>query len=218
MLQLSNLELDNFVDAEIQQNPLLEKREWAAKKRFPPVVLPNKPRPRLFPRVWSTISLPTRPSTGTPPREPKETDRFDLAEEPQAWRSRSGALGGDDRPGVEQTAARPRTLARARVGADRNRSSRPGRSADRAAPARSARRERLSRRIARRHRDAPRLRSVAGRGGAARGFSNSIRPGFSLAICPNASASSCATAIGSTRRCRRCSTTCRCSPRATSRR
>ena len=27
MLQLSNLELNNFIDAEIQQNPLLERRE-----------------------------------------------------------------------------------------------------------------------------------------------------------------------------------------------
>ena len=45
-----------------------------------------------------------------PLREPKETDPSILAEEPQSWRSRSGALGGDDRPAIEHAAARPRTL------------------------------------------------------------------------------------------------------------
>ena len=34
----------------------------------------------------------------------------DLGGEPQSWRGRNGALGAEDRPGFEQTAARPRTL------------------------------------------------------------------------------------------------------------
>ena len=32
MLQLSNLELSNFVEAELQQNPLLERREWSGEE------------------------------------------------------------------------------------------------------------------------------------------------------------------------------------------
>ena len=35
MLQLSNLELTDFVDAEIQQNPLLERREPSAEEPRP---------------------------------------------------------------------------------------------------------------------------------------------------------------------------------------
>src|SRR5262249_7992706 len=36
MLQLSNLELTQYVDAEIQQNPLLERREASLEEPVPP--------------------------------------------------------------------------------------------------------------------------------------------------------------------------------------
>ena len=52
-------------------------------------------------------------------------------------------------------------------------------------------------------------RSRAGRGGARARCSSSIRPACSPAISRNAWPCSCATATGSIRRCRRCSTTCR---------
>ena len=58
----------------------------------------------------------------------------------------------------------------------------------------------------------------AGRSRFSGGFSNSTPPAFLRAICPNASHSNCATAIGSTRQCEHCSRICRCSPRATFRR
>ncbi|HUC70295.1 MAG TPA: RNA polymerase factor sigma-54 [Stellaceae bacterium] len=110
MLQLSNLELDNFVDAEIQQNPLLEKREWAGEETLPASGAAEQASTAALPEGLVNDLAPDatehwHASSGT-----EGDGSFDLAEEPQAWRSRSGALGGDDRPGVEHTAARPRSL------------------------------------------------------------------------------------------------------------
>jgi RNA polymerase sigma-54 factor len=114
MLQLSNLELNNFVDTEIQQNPLLDRREWTGEEA--PAAGDAAPAAEQA----STAALPEGLVNDLAPDATEhwhaasgaEGDgSFDLAEEPQAWRSsRNSGLGGDDRPGIEQTAARPRTL------------------------------------------------------------------------------------------------------------
>jgi RNA polymerase sigma-54 factor len=113
MLQLSNLELNNFVDAEIQQNPLLERREWGGEEALAASDAASGAEQA------STAALPEGLINDLTPDATEhwhaasgaEGDgSFDSAEEPQAWRSRSGALGGDDRPAVEHAAARPRTL------------------------------------------------------------------------------------------------------------
>ncbi|MGC2524493.1 MAG: RNA polymerase sigma-54 factor, partial [Stellaceae bacterium] len=113
MLQLSNLELNNFVDAEIQQNPLLERREWSGDEAVPTADATGAAEQA------ATAALPEGLVNDLAPDATEhwhassgaEGDgSFDFAEEPAAWRSRSGTLGGDDRPGLEHTAARPRTL------------------------------------------------------------------------------------------------------------
>lgn len=111
MLQLSNLELTDFVDAEIQQNPLLERRETAAEEA-----------PAAAPAIAEEIAPAALPETLQNDFAPDAAEHWhaeagadgdgsvDLGGEPQAWHSRNGSQGSEDRPGFEQTAARPRTL------------------------------------------------------------------------------------------------------------
>ncbi len=112
MLQLSNLELTDFVDAEIQQNPLLERREGSveqaaspgepgAAEEVSPAALPEA----LLGDITLDAAEHWRAAAGA-----EGDGSVDLGGEPQSWRSRNGALGAEDRPGFEQTAARPRTL------------------------------------------------------------------------------------------------------------
>jgi RNA polymerase sigma-54 factor len=113
MLQLSNLELNNFVDAEIQQNPLLERREWAGDEAPPAGDGANgveQPATAALPEGLVNDLTPDATEHWHAASGVEGDGSFDLAEEPQAWRSRNGALGSNDRPGIEHTAARPRTL------------------------------------------------------------------------------------------------------------
>lgn len=111
MLQLSNLELTDFVDTEIQQNPLLERREQSTEEAAPAGA------PSVAGAVISTALPETLPVDFAPDAAEQwhaaagaEGDgSVDLGGEPQSWRSR-GTPGVEDRPGFEQTAARPRTL------------------------------------------------------------------------------------------------------------
>jgi RNA polymerase sigma-54 factor len=111
MLQLSNLELTQFVDAEIQQNPLLERRDSAlalpistgaaSVPEQPEVPLPEAVAENFTPEAaehWHTAS------------GAEGDGSVDLGGEPYQWHGRNGAADGADRPDIEQTAARPRTL------------------------------------------------------------------------------------------------------------
>ena len=182
MLQLSNLELTDFVDAEIQQNPLLDGASATAEEAPPAGDAADgrrsnrrrRPCPKTLVR---TISLPMRPSIGTPQRGPKATARSISAASRRPGAAATARSAATTARGFEQTAARPRTLREhvlEQIGTDLGG---PGRPADRPAPARSARRNRLSARRARRRGAAARLRPGAGRGGAGRGSSNSIPAG-----------------------------------------
>ena len=113
MLQLSNLELNNFIDAEIQQNPLLERREPAGDEPLAQADTANGAE------LSSTAALPeglagdlaVDASEHWHAASGIEGDgSLNFAEEPQAWHGRNGALVADDRPGLEHAAARPRTL------------------------------------------------------------------------------------------------------------
>jgi RNA polymerase sigma-54 factor len=112
MLQLSNLELNNFVDAEIQQNPLLERRERTGDAL--PTTAPAGPAEDA-----ATAALPEGLVRDLAPDASEhwhaasgtEGDgSLDHADQPMAWRSRNGSLTSEDSPGLDQTAARPRSL------------------------------------------------------------------------------------------------------------
>jgi RNA polymerase sigma-54 factor len=109
MLQLSNLELSEFVDAEIEQNPLLERQERSAASPAEPAEDGTVPPPALaenFPDTLTEVAEHWRAASGT-----EEGDgSIDLAGDPQAWRGRNGATDGAEWQGLDQTAARPRTL------------------------------------------------------------------------------------------------------------
>jgi RNA polymerase sigma-54 factor len=111
MLQLSNLELTQFVDAEIQQNPLLERRE-ARLEEAPPANATAGTE-------GLTTALPEAIADGFTPEAAEhwhaasgtEGDgSVDLGGEPHLWRGRNGALHHGDRLEIEQAATRPRTL------------------------------------------------------------------------------------------------------------
>jgi RNA polymerase sigma-54 factor len=111
MLQLSNLELTQFVDAEIQQNPLLERREARLEEAAPANATASTQGP--------TTALPEAIADGFTPEAAEhwraasgtEGDGSDdLGGEPHLWHGRNGALRDGDRLEIEQAATRPRTL------------------------------------------------------------------------------------------------------------
>jgi RNA polymerase sigma-54 factor len=111
MLQLSNLELSDLVDAEVQQNPLLERRE-------PGIVEPALNRRDNGAEPSGSAAL--EESAGDFAREFGEIWRaasgeegdgsVDFGGEPQSWAERDRMLGAANRIKVELAAWRPRTL------------------------------------------------------------------------------------------------------------
>ena len=112
MLQLSNLELTDFVDTEIQQNPLLERRERSTEEP-PPVDGSGAAQEAPSAALPETLQRDFTPDAAEHWRATAGTEgdgSVDRGGEPQSWHSRSGGLGGEDRPSLEQTPARPHTL------------------------------------------------------------------------------------------------------------
>jgi RNA polymerase sigma-54 factor len=107
MLQLSNLELADFVDAEIEQNPLLERGE------------PDAATDAGEPDADGAAGAPTAALGGEVAEDAADHWRAAAGEEGdgsadrggdlQPWHSRHGD-GGDSLPGIDQAPARPRTL------------------------------------------------------------------------------------------------------------
>jgi RNA polymerase sigma-54 factor len=112
MLQLSNLELNNFVDAEIQQNPLLERREPGGEE--PPAASEATPgEPAATPALPEGLESELIPEVAEHWHASSGAEgdgSFDFSEAAQAWRGGDGRGSGDERHGLEHTAARPRTL------------------------------------------------------------------------------------------------------------
>jgi len=113
MLQLSNLELADYVDAEIEQNPLLERGEAEGEDG-------GTSGETSVGELAATIeaALPA-PSAADFPDDAEQWDasagaegdgKADFGGDAQPWRSRNGAVDIDDLPGLDQAAARPRTL------------------------------------------------------------------------------------------------------------
>src|SRR6516225_4341192 len=112
MLQLSNLELTNFIDSEIQQNPLLERRERDLGENTQGDYISGgeSVSPTAVPEMLTGEFTPDA-AEHWQPEWGEDGDRpVDLGGEPQPWRSRDGGFDAPGRPGLEQTATRLRTL------------------------------------------------------------------------------------------------------------
>jgi len=112
MLQLSNLELTNFIDGEIQQNPLLERRErdLGENTQGDNISGGESASPTAGPEMLTGEFTPDA-AEHWQPEWGEDGDRpVDLGGEPQPWHSRNGGFDAPGRPGLEQTATRLRTL------------------------------------------------------------------------------------------------------------
>jgi len=112
MLQLSNLELTDFIDGEIQQNPLLERREreLGENTHGNDVSGGESVSPTAVPEMLTGEFTPDA-AEHWQPEWGEDGDRpVDFGGEPQPWNSRNGGFDAEGRPGLDQTATRPRTL------------------------------------------------------------------------------------------------------------
>ena len=124
MLQLSNVELADFVEAEIEQNPLLEHGErdgdeapvaetdpFVAEVNGASVVLAEELPGVLGGDLAGDAAEHWRAESGA-----EGDGSVDRGGESLSWQTRSGGAGGpggpggDDMPGIDQTATRARTL------------------------------------------------------------------------------------------------------------
>jgi RNA polymerase sigma-54 factor len=126
MLQLSNLELTDYVDAEIEQNPLLERTEGDGEDggvaAEPNGHEPSGSVPNGELRADSAIA--TEPAGDFSAEAVEQWDATagadgdgtadygssDFTIDSQPWRARNGTADSDDLPGFDQAATRPRTL------------------------------------------------------------------------------------------------------------
>ena len=116
MLQLSNLELADYVDAEIEQNPLLERNEGESEDGAPAVEA-NGTLPEGEPMVPAvSVEAVSADFSADAVEQWNATagsdgdGSTDFGGDAQPWRTRNGAAYSDDLPGLDQAAARPRTL------------------------------------------------------------------------------------------------------------
>jgi len=107
MLQLSNLELADFIAAEIEQNPLLEQADHTAPSA--PAADGEPPPAAQAEGLGSDFTADSIEHWRAEAGEDGDGS-IDLSGDQQPWRTRDGAPDGADRAGVEHTAARPRTL------------------------------------------------------------------------------------------------------------
>ena len=124
MLQLSNLELADYVDAEIEQNPLLERGE-AESEDGAPAPEPHAPDTNGAAVAEPVLTTLTGAATDEFPADGAEhwdaasgaegdgsTDygSTDFGGDTTPWRTRNGGFDSDDFPGLDRSAMRPPTL------------------------------------------------------------------------------------------------------------
>lgn len=111
MLQLSNIELTQFLDAEIQQNPLLEQREPALDQPISPsdASIPENPASPLSEAVGEDFT-PEAAEHWHAASGAEGDGSIDFGDQPNQWYGRNGGADGADRLDFEQTASSPRTL------------------------------------------------------------------------------------------------------------
>jgi RNA polymerase sigma-54 factor len=110
MLQLSNLELTQFVDAEIQQNPLLERREAPVEERAGPAGAAESPTTEPLPEAMAGDFTPEAAEHWDAASGIDGDGSVDLGGEHHLGHGRNGGIDGIGRLEIEQTATRPRTM------------------------------------------------------------------------------------------------------------
>jgi RNA polymerase sigma-54 factor len=112
MLQLSNLELTNFIDGEIQQNPLLEHREpeLGENTQGDYISGAEDASPTAVPEMLTGEFAPDAAEQWQPEWGEDGDRSVDFGGEPQPWHSRNRGFDAEGRPGLDQTATRLRTL------------------------------------------------------------------------------------------------------------
>ncbi|HWB51676.1 MAG TPA: RNA polymerase factor sigma-54 [Stellaceae bacterium] len=111
MLQLSNLELADYVDAEIEQNPLLERGESDGEDGPASVEADRTETAGANAAAAPAGEFSAEAVAQWDATRGGEGDgSIDFSGGDQPWRTRNGAGGGDDSPALDQAAARPRTL------------------------------------------------------------------------------------------------------------
>ncbi len=125
MLQLSNLELTDFIDAEVQQNPLLERREAAPEGPAPGADRSGaeEPLPTALPETLTGDFSPDAAEHWNAAAGAEGDGSVDFGGDAQSWSGRNGGFGPHEGAGLEQTAAPPSTLREhvlAQIGTDLN--------------------------------------------------------------------------------------------------
>jgi RNA polymerase sigma-54 factor len=112
MLQLSNLELAQFVDAEVQQNPLLERREMRFEDSVPAnaTAIADSPTATPLSEAAAVDFAPEAAEHWQAAAGVEGDGSVDRGGEPPLWVSGPRSLNGEGGPGIEQTATRPRSL------------------------------------------------------------------------------------------------------------
>jgi RNA polymerase sigma-54 factor len=98
LLQLSNLELSQFIESELEQNPLLERDDTPAEGAADAAAEAPAAADEDEIERW-------REAAGA-----EGEGNLDLAGDPAAWRAPAAATPGSDLPGLDQTLSRPLTL------------------------------------------------------------------------------------------------------------
>jgi len=113
MLQLSNLELADYVDAEIEQNPLLERTEGDGEDSSP-IAEPNghaaEPEPAATIVASSTEFVAEAAEQWDATAGADGDGSTDFGGDQQPWRTYNGSGDGGELSGLDQAAARPCTL------------------------------------------------------------------------------------------------------------
>jgi RNA polymerase sigma-54 factor len=120
MLQLSNMELAEFVDAEIEQNPLLDQGEResdeapiASDGPTEPVAVGINGHEVELPDTLAGAAAEAAADVAEHWQAASGTDgdgSFDLGGDSQQWHSRNGGGDGEEHSAIDLAAARPRTL------------------------------------------------------------------------------------------------------------
>ncbi|HEX3884128.1 MAG TPA: RNA polymerase factor sigma-54 [Stellaceae bacterium] len=113
MLQLSNLELGDLVDAEIEQNPLLEHGEHESDDSPPIIEIAEAvatDRPTALTETPHDEFAPDAAEQWQAAAGAEGDGSHDFGGDSLSWKTRGGSFSDDDLAGLDQTAARENTL------------------------------------------------------------------------------------------------------------